>query len=140
VSTWLGLVPSNFGEVSAGMLKADEWRSLIMVHLPIALVSLWGAGTSHSSYELSANIMSGELENTMLCSFIKAASFCHWLTQPDCPPVIQECRILFDRVYSLKGATGPSQEFAEDPMDDVVQAPDLATTSTVPEDLYIIIR
>jgi hypothetical protein len=48
VPTWLGSVPSNFGEASAGTLKADEWRSLIMVNLPIALVSLWGAGTSHS--------------------------------------------------------------------------------------------
>lgn len=25
VPTWLGSVPSNFGEASAGTLKADEW-------------------------------------------------------------------------------------------------------------------
>ncbi|KAG2069475.1 hypothetical protein BDR04DRAFT_1128869 [Suillus decipiens] len=185
-------VLGHIRDVSAGMLKADEWRSLIMVYLPIALVSLWGAGTSHSSYELLVHLRTvldhtmelvctvakayrscisgyvgklkeihptfslrpnhhasfhlydylllfgpahswwcfpfehligilqhfpinhkfGELENTMLCSFIKVAN---------CPPVIQECRILFDRVHAPKGATDPSQELAEDPMDDVVQ-------------------
>ncbi|KAG2742833.1 hypothetical protein P692DRAFT_201870580 [Suillus brevipes Sb2] len=41
VPTWLGSVPSDFGDASAGTLKADEWRSLITVYLPIALVSLW---------------------------------------------------------------------------------------------------
>ncbi|KAG2050009.1 hypothetical protein BDR06DRAFT_892699, partial [Suillus hirtellus] len=56
VPTWLGSVPSNFGEASAGTLKADEWRSLIMVYLPISLVSLWGAGTSHSSDELAVRL------------------------------------------------------------------------------------
>jgi hypothetical protein len=25
IPTWLGSVPSNFGEASAGTLKADEW-------------------------------------------------------------------------------------------------------------------
>ncbi|KAG2050547.1 hypothetical protein BDR06DRAFT_860613, partial [Suillus hirtellus] len=33
----------------------------------------------------------GELENTMLLSYIKAARLCCWLAQPDCPPAIQEC-------------------------------------------------
>ncbi|KAG2050010.1 hypothetical protein BDR06DRAFT_892543, partial [Suillus hirtellus] len=37
----------------------------------------------------------------------------------DCPPAIQECRVLFDKVYAPKGAIDPHQELAEDPMDDV---------------------
>ncbi|KIN97524.1 hypothetical protein M404DRAFT_77694, partial [Pisolithus tinctorius Marx 270] len=39
--SWLGSVPSNFGDVSAGTIKADEWRSLITVYLPLALINLW---------------------------------------------------------------------------------------------------
>ncbi|KAF8833393.1 hypothetical protein BDN67DRAFT_986068 [Paxillus ammoniavirescens] len=40
--SWLGSVPSNFGDSAAGTIKADEWRTLAMVHLPIALIGLWG--------------------------------------------------------------------------------------------------
>src|ERR1700692_1572565 len=54
--TWLGSVPKNFGDASAGTIKADEWRSLITIYLPIALVSLWGAGTSHSSDEHAVHL------------------------------------------------------------------------------------
>ena len=39
---WLVSVPANFGNPAAGTLKADEWRSLITVYMPIALISLWG--------------------------------------------------------------------------------------------------
>jgi hypothetical protein len=64
VPTWLGSVPSNFGEVSAGTIKADEWQSLVTVYLPIALLSLWGAGTSHSSDELAVRLRA-VLDHTM---------------------------------------------------------------------------
>lgn len=47
--SWLGSVPYNFGDAAAGNLKADEWRTMFTVYLPIALVSLWGEGTSHPS-------------------------------------------------------------------------------------------
>jgi hypothetical protein len=40
--SWVNSVPSNYGEHSAGTIKADEWRTLSTVHLPIALVTLWG--------------------------------------------------------------------------------------------------
>ena len=42
VLSWLGSVPSNFGEKAASTIKADEWCTLATVYLPIALVSLWG--------------------------------------------------------------------------------------------------
>ena len=41
--SWLGSVPANFGDAAAGTIKADEWRSLITVYIPIALISLWGS-------------------------------------------------------------------------------------------------
>ena len=45
--SWLGSVPHNFGSAAAGTLKADEWRTMYSVYLPLALVSLWGEGTNH---------------------------------------------------------------------------------------------
>ncbi|KAK0477175.1 hypothetical protein EDD18DRAFT_1087934, partial [Armillaria luteobubalina] len=40
--SWIGTVPFNYGEASAGSIKADEWRILSTVFLPIALITLWG--------------------------------------------------------------------------------------------------
>ncbi|KAF7364612.1 hypothetical protein MVEN_00330400 [Mycena venus] len=38
---WVNHVPKNFGEKGAGSIKADEWRLLATIYLPIALVLLW---------------------------------------------------------------------------------------------------
>lgn len=35
-------MPSKYGESSAGSIKADEWRILSTIYIPIALVTLWG--------------------------------------------------------------------------------------------------
>lgn len=40
--SWINSVPHNYGEASAGSIKADEWRILSTVYLPLALVTLWG--------------------------------------------------------------------------------------------------
>lgn len=40
--SWIHSVPTNYGESTAGTIKADEWRILSTVYLPIALVTLWG--------------------------------------------------------------------------------------------------
>ncbi|KIJ28486.1 hypothetical protein M422DRAFT_189686 [Sphaerobolus stellatus SS14] len=42
--SWLPSVPHNFGSKSHGKLKADEWRILISIYLPITLGRLWGKG------------------------------------------------------------------------------------------------
>jgi hypothetical protein len=42
VPSWLSSVPKDYGQSSAGSIKADEWRILATVYLPIALVLLWG--------------------------------------------------------------------------------------------------
>ena len=36
----------------------------------------------------------------MLHSFIKAGKLRRWLSRADCPPVIKECKRLFDKAYS----------------------------------------
>ena len=75
IPSWLRSVPKNFGEVRAGTLKADKWRTLSTIYLPLALVSLWGEGSTYRSHELVHlwNI----LDNTMaLVSAIRIACSC----------------------------------------------------------------
>ena len=40
--TWLTPVPHNLGAPGTGKVKADQWRVLGAVHLPLALVQIWG--------------------------------------------------------------------------------------------------
>jgi len=65
VPSWLNSVPHNYGDVGAGTIKADEWRNLSTIFLPIALISMWGEGTSHPSPEIAAKFH-GILDHTML--------------------------------------------------------------------------
>jgi hypothetical protein len=46
--SWVRTVPRNFGDKAAGTPKADEWRMLYTIFLPIALVLLWGRGVPTS--------------------------------------------------------------------------------------------
>lgn len=62
--SWLDSVPHNFGDAAAGTLKADEWRSMATVYLPLALISLWGEGTVHTSAE-TAKEFHEVLDHTM---------------------------------------------------------------------------
>ncbi|KIK20277.1 hypothetical protein PISMIDRAFT_34821, partial [Pisolithus microcarpus 441] len=39
--SWLVSIPANFGDTTAGTVKADEWRTLITIYIPLALISLW---------------------------------------------------------------------------------------------------
>ncbi|KAJ7176425.1 hypothetical protein C8R43DRAFT_872807, partial [Mycena crocata] len=42
--SWMTSVPPNFGgESSDGKLKADQWRTLGTVYMPITLIRLWSA-------------------------------------------------------------------------------------------------
>jgi hypothetical protein len=50
--SWINSVPHNFGDAAAGSLKADEWRTMSTIYLPLALISLWGEGTSHPSPDI----------------------------------------------------------------------------------------
>ncbi|KAF8583264.1 hypothetical protein K439DRAFT_1349123 [Ramaria rubella] len=61
---WLNSMPHNFGESAAGMLKADEWCTLSTVYLPLTLISLWGAGTTHQDSK-TARRLRATLDHTM---------------------------------------------------------------------------
>jgi hypothetical protein len=62
--SWLQSVPFNFGKAAAGSLKADEWRTVTTIHIPVALVSLWGEGTEHPSETVRSNLRTA-LNHTM---------------------------------------------------------------------------
>ena len=64
IPSWVRSVPKNFGEAKAGTLKADEWRTLATIYLPLALVSLWGEGSTHQSPEVKLHLRD-VLDNTM---------------------------------------------------------------------------
>jgi hypothetical protein len=65
VPSWLNSVPHNFGDAGSGVVKADEWRNLSTIFLPIALISLWGEGTEHPSPEIATKFRQ-ILDHTML--------------------------------------------------------------------------
>jgi hypothetical protein len=50
--SWISSIPSNCGDASAGTLKADEWHTMSTIYTSLALVSMWGEGTSHSSLDV----------------------------------------------------------------------------------------
>lgn len=73
--SWVRSVPYNFGEKRAGTLKADEWRTMSTIILPLALISMWGEGSVHPSKEV-ADHLRRVLDHTMhLVSAIQIACY-----------------------------------------------------------------
>ena len=64
---WVNHVPKNYGEKKAGSMKADEWRLLITIYLPIALVLLWGEDASRA--DLLNHTMALVQAVTLVCRF-----------------------------------------------------------------------
>ena len=58
-------IPQDFGDASAGTIKAHEWRLLCTIHIPVALISMWGLDTVHSSPSI-ADRCQKMLNHTML--------------------------------------------------------------------------
>ncbi|KAF8574710.1 hypothetical protein K439DRAFT_1649726 [Ramaria rubella] len=56
IPSWINSVPPNFGDATAGTLKADEWHTLSTIHLPLALISLWGAGMIHPNVDIATKL------------------------------------------------------------------------------------
>jgi hypothetical protein len=76
----------------------------------------------------------------MLSSFIKTSTLHYWLSRLDSPLAIQEYKFLFDSTYALKSAATLDEEFAEDPLNDGIQAPSSTVAVPVPEDLFVPIK
>lgn len=78
--SWLSSVPKNFGDAAAGTLKADEWRVLATVYLPLALVSLWGDGLPRPSSDAST-YLKRVLDHTMLLVSAVTILSTRWMTK-----------------------------------------------------------
>ena len=65
--SWLNSVPKNFGDAKAGSIKADEWRTLSTIFLPIALVTLWGDvnGSAPSEDDSESGLLLKALDHSM---------------------------------------------------------------------------
>lgn len=72
------------------------------------------------------------MESTLLHSHLRASKLKLWLARTDCPPVFQEIKVLFDRIYAPK--TRDSDEVAGD--DSEVQT----QTRSVPSDLQSLLN
>ena len=78
--SWLPSIPYNFGDASAGNLKADEWRTMSTIYLPISLVSVWGEGTTHRSPSIASSLQQ-VLDHTM--TLVSAVSLACGRTMTD---------------------------------------------------------
>lgn len=56
-------MPKNYGDVKAGTIKADEWRTLSTIYLPIALIILWG--DKHTLASQEPDVLRKVLDHTM---------------------------------------------------------------------------
>ncbi|KIK51873.1 hypothetical protein GYMLUDRAFT_180893, partial [Collybiopsis luxurians FD-317 M1] len=83
VPSWLAKPPPHTGLKAAGTLKADNWRRLISIYIPFALMSL----------------CSGQLETTLLHQYVKGVGFRRWLLRPNAPPLLKTCQELLDKAY-----------------------------------------
>jgi hypothetical protein len=73
-------VPHNYGDAAAGSIKADEWRNLSTIYFPLALISMWGEGTSHASPN-DAYQFQKILDHTMLLVSAISLACMHTMTK-----------------------------------------------------------
>lgn len=52
--SWVSSVPPEFGSPGSGKVKADQWRTLGTIHLPVALALLWGSSSDDHKQLLNA--------------------------------------------------------------------------------------
>ena len=65
--SWLkkSIIPRDFGDTLAGTIKAHKWHLLCTIHVPVALISMWGLDTVHLSPSI-ADCCQKMLNHTML--------------------------------------------------------------------------
>ncbi|KAJ7900462.1 hypothetical protein B0H13DRAFT_2336567 [Mycena leptocephala] len=114
--SWIHSVPKAFGEGNVGTIKADEWRILATIYLPIALILLWGDWDGESAGGSEPSRLLAMLDHSMAlfqavviaCRFavttVRATAYRNfikdWLSHPNCPDVIKQFKCLFDLAYT----------------------------------------
>jgi hypothetical protein len=71
--SWIGSVPRDFGSASHGKLKADQWRSLGLIYLPIGLIRLWANPSSDDARAARCQALL-VLSLQLVCAIIVATS------------------------------------------------------------------
>ncbi|KAJ3746905.1 hypothetical protein EV360DRAFT_89982 [Lentinula raphanica] len=61
--SWMANPPADVGLAKAGTLKADHWRRLFAIHVPLAVLSLWRANSPLATSD--AHRMASVVETTM---------------------------------------------------------------------------
>ena len=74
----------------------------------------------------------------MMHSYLKGAKLHAWLSRPDCPPTVKECKVLFDRAYHAHGLLSSDLDDI-DAFDDV-RTPETSNVTQIPEDLENLIH
>ena len=79
---------------------------------------------------LLSNHKIGQMESTLLISFLKASRLWQWLSNPQSPPIFQEIKTVFNKIYK-------STHSYDDPHNDdpTHQALDISTIKTILQDL-----
>ena len=78
---------------------------------------------------LLSNHKIGQMESTLLLSFLKATKLRQWLSNPQSPPIFQEIKVVFDKIYK-------STHSYDNPRDgDSTQSLDISTLKSIPHDL-----
>jgi len=67
----------------------------------------------------------------MLCSYLKGTKLHAWLSWPDCPQAVKECKVLLDQAYGVNG----NDTTIIDPLEEYVRPLDTARATNVPPDL-----
>lgn len=70
--TWMTSIPSNLGTAAHGKLKADQWRALGTVYLPLSLIALWGTTAEDDRSRRCCEILNATL--SLLSAVIIASS------------------------------------------------------------------
>ncbi|KAJ3753729.1 hypothetical protein EV360DRAFT_52975, partial [Lentinula raphanica] len=79
VPSWIAKPPSDFGDKTAGTLKADHWRVLFTIYIPLALISLWDASSPLAGNE--ARDRTSVLETSMFLTCASIAMTRNTLSQ-----------------------------------------------------------
>ncbi|THU95217.1 hypothetical protein K435DRAFT_601491, partial [Dendrothele bispora CBS 962.96] len=78
--SWINSIPKNYGEASAGTIKADKWCTLSTIYLPIVLVTLWGDdGCAPPNDDSDQGILFKALDHSMTL-FQATIITCHYTT------------------------------------------------------------
>lgn len=104
--TWMNTVPVGFGEARTGTLKADEWRNLTTLLLPIALTLLWGRGSKHKQAE-NAELLYQHLQHTM--SLVQAVSLTCYRSTTDyrINKILHHLRFYLSELHTLHPNVDP---------------------------------